>query len=107
MFFRRFITLERLQDTSEDLDTLKGLSKNQRQALYNYLTARAYRLNKDSLRDSALWTRQDLLGVTKSNTNTIPFDRDVKPKDLKEYLPDVFKAPKIEPSPAKKDDPLP
>lgn len=93
MFLRRFITLERLQDTPDDLEELKGLTTRQRLALYNFLTGRAYRLNKDTLRDSALWIRNDLLKVTKGEKNSIPFDRDVKLKKPSEFLPSVFNDP--------------
>ena len=96
MFFRRFITLERLQDDPEDIEVLQELSTRQRLALYRYLTARAYRLNKDTLRDSSLWTRDDLMKITKGQKNAIPFDRDAKPKKPADFLPSIFK-----------DDPLP
>jgi hypothetical protein len=90
-FIRRFTTLERLQDTPETIETLQGFTKNQRQAIYDFLTARAYKLNKDSLRDSALWTRDDFMKITKTPKNVIPTDRDVKPKAPASFLPDVFK----------------
>lgn len=88
--FLRFTTLERLQDNPEDLEVLKELNTRQRLAVYNFLTSRAYRLNKDTLRDAALWTRQDLLKATKSDKNSIPFDRDVKMKKPSDFLPPAF-----------------
>lgn len=93
MFFRRFTTLERLQDDPEDIESLRSLSSRHRLALYNYLTARAYRLNKDELRDSALWVRTDLQKITKGEKNAIPYDREVKPKKPVEFLPPVLNDP--------------
>lgn len=90
-FIRRITTLERLQDKPETIETLQGLSANQRQAVYDFLTARAYRLNKDVLRDAALWMREDLLKITKSPKNAIPTDRDVEPKKPADFLPDILK----------------
>lgn len=97
-FLRRFTTLERLQDKPEDMEIMREFTTRQRLALYNYLTARAYRLNKDVLRDSALWTRNDLMTSTKSQKNAIPFDREVKLKKQSDFLPAVLK---------EKSDPLP
>lgn len=86
-------TLEELQDKPEDMEVLQGFTARQRLALYNFLTARAYRLNKDALRESSLWTREDLLKATKTQKNTIPFDREVKPKKPSDFLPSVFNDP--------------
>lgn len=94
-FLRRFITLERLQDTPEDLEALQGLTARQRLALYNFLTSRAYRLNKDVLRDSALWTRGDILKATKTQKNVIPFDREVKMKKPNDFLPPVLSSDSV------------
>lgn len=88
---RNATTVEDLQDKPEDLETLKTFSERQRLALYNYLTARAYRLNEDPLRKSSLFTRNDLMQATKDKKNVIPFDREVKPKSVGSFLPDVLK----------------
>ena len=88
---KRSVYLEDLQDKPEDIEILKAFGARQRLALYNFLTARAYRLNKDVLRDSALWTREDLMAITKDKKNSIPFDRDVKPKKPNDFLPTVLK----------------
>lgn len=87
---KRFITLEQLQDKPEDMEELKGLSTRQRQALYNWLTARAYRYNKDVLRDAALYVRNDLMKDTKRKENVIPFDREVTIKKPSSFLPSVL-----------------
>ena len=75
------------------MEVLSELDSRQRLALYNYCTGRAYRLNKDVLRDAALWMRTDLMKITKGKKNSIPFDRDVKPKKLSSFLPAVFNDP--------------
>jgi hypothetical protein len=79
--------LEALDDSPEDMETLQGLTKRQRQALYNFLTARAYRLNKDTLRESALWMRTDILKATRTEKNAIPKDRVAVVKKLSSFLP--------------------
>ena len=84
-------TLEELEDTQEDAETRQTLSNAQRLAIYRFLTARAYRLNKDTLRESALWTRNDLMQATKSKENIIPFDREVKLKKPSDFLPKILK----------------
>jgi len=87
---RRFLTLEALTDKPEDLELLKELTTGQRLALYRYLTARAYKLNKDALRDAALWTRNDLLKITKGEKNIIPYDREPVKRKVSEHIPDVY-----------------
>jgi len=83
-------TLEELEDKPEDIELLKELTTGQRLALYRYLTARAYRLNKDALRESALWTRNDLLKITKGEKNVISFDREPVKTKVSAHLPDVY-----------------
>jgi len=83
-------TLEELKDKPEDIELLKELTTGQRLALYRYLTARAYKLNKDALRDAALWTRNDLLKITKGEKNIIPYDREPVKTKASEHLPDVY-----------------
>jgi len=83
-------TLEELEDKPEDIELLKELTTGQRLALYRYLTARAYRLNRDTLRESALWTRNDLLKITKGEKNIISFDREPVKTKVSAHLPDVY-----------------
>ena len=89
---RRFLTLEALTDKPEDLELLKELTTGQRLALYRYLTARAYKLNKDTLRDAALWMRTDILKATKGDKNIIPSDRVPVPNKTSDFLPDALNA---------------
>lgn len=84
------LTVDCLQDKKEDLETLKEFKTSQRLALYNYLTARAYRLNKDELRSSALMTRDDLMSITRGDGNVIPFDRVPKKITQEQFMPDLF-----------------
>lgn len=77
-------------DDEHDLEVLSELNKSQRTALYNYLTARAYRLNKDALRESALWVRDDLMKTTRSEDNIIPFDRVPKKPKQSDFLPPIY-----------------
>lgn len=86
----RFLTVEQLQDSEEDIENLKTLSKRQRTAVYNFLTARIYRLNKDTLRESAIWMREDLLKATRTEKNAIPFDRQSILKKPADFLPFVY-----------------
>lgn len=87
---KHFTTLESLEDKPEDLELLKELTTGQRLALYRYLTSRCYKLNKDVLRDAALWMRNDLLKVTKSEKNVIPYDREPKKGKAEDYLPEAL-----------------
>ena len=86
----RFLTVEQLQDSEEDMENLRTLSKKQRTAVYNFLTARIYRLNKDTLRESAIWMREDLLKATRSEKNITPFDRQSIIKKPADFLPAVY-----------------
>lgn len=88
--FLKRITLAQLQDNPEDMEILRELTARQRLAIYNYHTARAYRLNKDVLRNASLAVRNDFMVNCKSQKNTIPFDREAKPKKPSDFLPDVL-----------------
>ena len=88
--FKHSTTLEELEDKPEDIELLKELTTGQRLALYRYLTARAYKLNKDALREAALWTRNDLLKITKGQKNIISYDREPVRSKVSAHLPDVY-----------------
>lgn len=88
---KRRVTVEELYLSDVSQKSLKELSKEKRKALYEWFTGIAYRANKEEIRSSAIWMRNELMKDTLGDNNGIDFDNlpDVKP--MKEFLPAVYR----------------